>query len=428
MSIDEIAGTLTVALDTLKVAVVGLGYVGRPLLEILSSRYDVIGYDVDADHVDELQLLYHDNERIEVTTDLAHLSGINLFIVCVPTDILPNNDPDLSNLRLSAVTIGGILKPGSTVIFESTVYPGCTEELCIPILEEQSGLKLNKEFWVGYAPERLVPGVSSHGLADVPRVVAGSNPACTDFLYNFYGSLIDAKIHKVPSIRIAEASKLVENIQRDLNISLMNELAIIFDQLDIDSEAVFDAAATKWNFHRYYPGLVGGHCISVDPFYLLYKARSLNIEPKVIAAGRTINEFLPHYVADIVWHHLKESKPEQSLFNVLIFGATFKENIDDIRNSKVINLLNDLRNKGAEIAIVDPHISASTAAKHGIPLLDLEQVEKVYDAIILAVKHQEFLEFTPGFYNEMLSEPYLIFDLKRMIAPENRQNFTYWAL
>ena len=336
-----------------KIAVIGLGYVGLPLAVLLDTKFNVIGYDINTERVKELRKGFDrtgeiSSERlkscsIEFTDDPGKISEAKVIIVTVPTPIDEHKIPDLGPVKAATRTVGRYMQKGSIVVYESTVYPGVTEEECVPVLEEESGLKWKKDFHVGYSPERVNPGDREHTIDKIVKVVAGDTPEITEFLAQLYGSVITAGVHKAPDIKTAEAAKVIENTQRDLNIALMNELSIIFDKMGIDTKAVLEAAGTKWNFLRFDPGLVGGHCIGVDPYYLTFKAQAVGYHPEVILAGRRINDYMGKFVAENTVKKLIKAGKAVKGSKVLILGITFKENISDIRNSKVIDIYNELK-------------------------------------------------------------------------------------
>ena len=326
------------------ISVTGLGYVGLPLALEFAKKYKVIGFDINKERVglmkqgidpsNELTVTAFENANIIFTSNFEEVKEANFHIIGVPTDIDKNKVPNLMPLLSASKSIGKILKKGDTVVYESTVYPGCTEEDCVPILEKHSGLKAGIDFYFGYSPERIVPGDKVKTVTKILKIVSGNSPEALEKIAAVYGSIIEAGLHHAPSIKVAEAAKVIENTQRDINISLMNELAIIFDKMNIDTQAVIEAAGTKWNFHKYQPGLVGGHCISVDPFYLMHKAKKIGIDPQVIAAGRRVNDFIPTFIAKKVVQSLIEQDKNPGKSRVLIMGITFKEEVSDIRNSK----------------------------------------------------------------------------------------------
>lgn len=421
-----------------QVAIIGLGYIGLPLALEFAKAYQVIGFDIDDNRVQllnqgidpssELSTEAFAQKHITFTSDPALLDKASIYIICVPTDIDKNKTPELTPLKQSSHLVGQHLSKGDIVVYESTVYPGCTEEVCIPILEQASGLRYNTDFFVGYSPERIVPGDKARPITSILKVVSGSKPTVTHFLGDLYGSIITAGIKTVSSIKVAEAAKVIENTQRDLNISLMNELAIIFDRMDIDIHEVLDAAATKWNFHSYYPGLVGGHCIGVDPYYLIYKANYLGIHPEVIAAGRRINDSIPHFIASKLTKKLLELEKSTFDSRVLVMGVTFKENVADIRNSKVLNLVEELKAYSLHVDVVDPRASAADVSSYAGITLSTKPSGK-YDAIILAVSHDEYLAMsTKALSNLLIDRDGIIFDIKGILDKTQFDDIHYWKL
>lgn len=384
-----------------RIAVVGLGYVGLPLAVEFGKRQATVGYDINADRIAELRA-GHDStlevepellaqaQRLSFASTLADIADCNVFVVTVPTPIDAAKRPDLTPLVKASEALGSILKPGDTVIYESTVYPGCTEEVCVPILERGSGLRFNEGFFVGYSPERINPGDKAHRVTNILKVTSGSSPATADFVDALYGSIIAAGTHKAPSIKVAEAAKVIENTQRDLNIALVNELAILFNKLGIDTLDVLEAAGTKWNFLPFRPGLVGGHCISVDPYYLTHKAQEVGHHPDVILAGRRTNDGMGGYVADQVIKLMVRKGINPVGARVLVLGLAFKENCPDLRNTRVVDIVHALEGYSAQVDVYDPWVDAAEAQhEYGLtPITSPEQ--SVYDAIVLAVGHDEF--------------------------------------
>lgn len=390
-------------MDTLttspNIAIIGLGYVGLPLAIAFGQQYPTIGFDIHTNRVDELKAgkdhtLQSSSEAIlnvphlSFSNQLAAIKDCTIFIVTVPTPVTPSKEPDLSFLLNATQSIGTILKKGDIVIYESTVYPGCTEEDCVPVLEKTSGLKFNVDFYCGYSPERINPGDTVHTLTTIQKITSGSTPIIADTIDALYKSIITAGTYKVSSIKVAEAAKSIENAQRDINISFVNELALIFDKMNIDTTEVLEAAATKWNFLPFKPGLVGGHCIGVDPYYLAHKASSLGHTPQVILSGRHVNDQMGAFVADKLIRLMQERLIDLATSNVLILGVTFKENCPDIRNSKVFDIYAALEQKGISVAVFDPFANAEEVQqKHQIELItSLDS----YDGIILAVAHDFF--------------------------------------
>ncbi|HNR06430.1 MAG TPA: nucleotide sugar dehydrogenase [Saprospiraceae bacterium] len=419
------------------IAVLGLGYVGLPLALEFARRFRVIGFDINPDRValmqgkedpsGEVRAADFEGRDILFTSVLDDLRDCQVYIVAVPTDIDENKVPDLKPLRTASGFIGQVIKPGDYVIFESTVYPGCTEEECIPVIEEVSGLRLNQDFKAGYSPERINPGDKTRPLASILKIVSGSDEEALENITALYGSIIHAGLHQAPSIKVAEAAKVIENIQRDLNISLMNELSILFDLMEIDTHEVIEAAATKWNFIKFYPGLVGGHCIGVDPYYLLHKAKALGLEPQVIASGRRINDEMPAYIAKKLVQKLLAAGKNPINCRVLILGVTFKENVSDIRNSKVSDLIHELLEYSLQVEAVDPNVDPGAFSReYGFELSSRET--PVYDAVIVAVAHRQFQSNPVQYYKDLLDPAFpLLLDLKGIIY-EWREGFEYWKL
>jgi UDP-N-acetyl-D-galactosamine dehydrogenase len=380
-------------MKTPTICILGLGYVGLPLAIEFSKKYKVVGFDINEKRIEELNASADETAQIE-STELTNaiqagltlssseesIRDCNIYIVTVPTPIDENHLPDLGPLISASTTIGKYLKKGDYVIYESTTYPGCTEEDCVPVLEKASGLKMNHDFFVGYSPERINPGDKINTLTKIKKVISGSTPEAATYIDELYASIITAGTHKAPCIRVAEASKAIENAQRDINISFVNELALIFDKMGINIHDVLEAASTKWNFLKFTPGLVGGHCISVDPYYLAYKSTQLGYKPKVITSGREVNEYMPYFVAEKLMRLMLEKGIKIEGSNILILGATFKENTPDTRNSKVPTIVNHLRKTGAVVTIHDPLIE-----KYSIP-----PINNFYDAVMICVPHNVF--------------------------------------
>lgn len=415
-------------LDQVNIAIIGLGYVGLPLAVEFAKKYKVIGFDIDAVRIDELKSGKDRTQEVnesdlrnvlETTTEakkgLAFSSSIydleecNIFIVTVPTPIDSYKFPDLSFLKKASAMIGAILKSGDLVIYESTVYPGCTEEECVPVLEETSGLKFNQDFYVGYSPERINPGDKIRTLPQIQKVTSGSTPEIANRVDDLYRSIILAGTHKAPSIKVAEASKAIENAQRDVNISFVNELALIFDRLGIDTNDVIEAAGTKWNFLKYKPGLVGGHCIGVDPYYLTYKAQSVGYHPQVILSGRRVNDNMGSFIANKVVKMMIQKDIPVKNSNALILGITFKENCPDIRNTRVVDIYDELTSYGVKVDVCDPWADKEEVKRvYGIECLKKLKDNK-YSSIILAVAHNEFLKMNFG---DLINDKGIIFDSK----------------
>jgi len=417
------------------ISVTGLGYVGLPLALEFAKKFKVIGFDINKDRIAQMKMgIDPSNElsnnafkdvNIKFTSDVEEAKVANFHIIGVPTDIDKNKVPNLNPLISASKSIGKILKKGDTVVYESTVYPGCTEEDCIPVLEKYSGLKAGVDFNYGYSPERIVPGDKIKTVTKILKIVSGNSPEALDEIATIYGSIIEAGLHKAPTIKVAEAAKVIENTQRDINISLMNELAIIFDKMGIDTQAVIEAAGTKWNFHKYQPGLVGGHCISVDPFYLMHKAKKIGIDPQVIAAGRRVNDYIPTFIAKRVVQSLIEKNINPGKANVLIMGITFKEDVSDIRNSKVIDLIKELQDFSIEVEVVDPY-GDSNEVWHEYKVKVQSKPTKKYDAIVLAVGHQEYKNMTYLEFEKLSKGPVNLFDIKGILNKNDFKN--YWRL
>lgn len=390
-------------LDDLRIGVIGLGYVGLPLAVYLARTFPVIGYDIDARRIEQLKR--GEDRTREVSQEemsLAHklsyssrdedLKGCNFYIVTVPTPIDEHLRPDLTALQSASRLVGGLISKGDVVVFESTVYPGATEEVCVPIIEAASGLKYNVDFFAGYSPERINPGDHERRLPSIKKVTSGSTPEVAELVDSVYASVVTAGTHRASSIRVAEAAKVIENIQRDLNIALINELAQLFKRLGIDTREVLEAAGTKWNFHHYRPGLVGGHCIGVDPYYLTYKAQAIGFHPEIILAGRRINDGMASFVAHDILTTMIKRKMQVSTLRVLVMGFTFKENCPDTRNTKVIDLVRELEPLVEKVVVYDPHVvPEEVKEEYGVEVLT-ELPEGHFETVIVAVRHAEFLQ------------------------------------
>ena len=389
-------------LEGARIAVIGLGYVGLPLAVEFGKQFDTVGFDINTARVAELKAgkdstlevepeLLAEATRLAFTSELDGIADCNVFIVTVPTPIDSAKRPDLTPLRKASEALGKVLKRGDTVIYESTVYPGCTEEVCVPILEQVSGLKFNEDFFCGYSPERINPGDKEHRVTTILKVTSGSTPEAADFVDALYRSIIVAGTHKASSIKVAEAAKVIENTQRDLNIALVNDLAILFNKLGIDTLEVLEAAGTKWNFLPFRPGLVGGHCISVDPYYLTHKAQEVGHHPDVILAGRRTNDGMGEYVAHQVIKLMVKNGINPVRSRILVMGLAFKENCPDLRNTRVVDIIEALKGYNARVDVCDPWVDAAeTKHEYGLSLSSPGQRE--YDAIIIAVGHDEFLK------------------------------------
>jgi UDP-N-acetyl-D-galactosamine dehydrogenase len=411
-----------------KVGVIGLGYVGLPLAAESGKHYDTVGFDINHGRVDELRS-GHDHtlevstqelaaaKKLSFTTDISDLASCNLFLVTVPTPIDDHKNPDLGPLKHASEALGSILKQGDIVVYESTVFPGCTEEICVPILASVSGLAYNEDFFCGYSPERINPGDKVHRLTSIKKVTSGSTPEIADKVDEYYDSIIEAGTYKASSIAVAEAAKVIENAQRDINIAFVNELAHIFQKLGIDTQEVLAAAQTKWNFLPFQPGLVGGHCIGVDPYYLAYKAEAMGYSPRVILAGRKVNDGMGAYVAQQVIKKLSYNHLMSESTHVLILGYTFKENCPDLRNTRVADIHDELIQYGVTVDVYDPHASGEEIKKlYGIECLGELEVTEHYDAIVLAVAHDIFKELD---WDRISKQTPIIFDVKG-ILPKNK--------
>jgi UDP-N-acetyl-D-galactosamine dehydrogenase len=408
------------------IAVIGLGYVGLPLAVEFGKKYPTLGYDINRRRIAELRegidatlevdrTELHAATRLSYSTNIEDLRQQNVFIVTVPTPVDGHKKPDLGPLEKASETVGRVISKGGVVVYESTVYPGATEGYCVPVIERVSGLRFNQDFFVGYSPERLNPGDKEHRLTDITKITSGSTPEIADFVDTLYGSIINAGTHKASSLKVAEAAKVIENTQRDLNIALMNELAIIFRKIGIDTEEVLKAAGTKWNFLPFSPGLVGGHCIGVDPYYLTHMAEGLGYHPQVILAGRRINDNMSGYVVGQLIKQMIKSGIPIANSNVLVMGLTFKENCPDLRNTKVIDSINKLKDYSINVDVYDPWASAE-GAKHeyGITLISAPEKGK-YDAIIIAVAHRQFKEIDVAGFRSFGKENHVLFDLKYVL-------------
>lgn len=412
-----------------KIAIIGLGYVGLPLAVEFGKKYSVVGFDIDSKRIQELNIGFDktyevdsielrssmslfSNNGLRFSLKLDDLRDSNIYIVTVPTPIDEFKSPDLRPLLKASAMIGEVIKSGDIVIFESTVYPGCTEEECVPILEKVSGLVYNKEFYCGYSPERINPGDKINTLTNIMKVTSGSNSEVADRVDKLYNSIISAGTYKASSIKVAEASKAIENAQRDVNISFVNELALIFDRMGIDTNDVIEAAATKWNFLKYKPGLVGGHCISVDPYYLAHKAKSLGYHPQVILSGRLVNDNMGLFIANKVVKLMINKGHTILGSKILILGITFKEDCPDIRNTRVVDIYNELVQYNLSIDIFDPFADKNEVKReYGLELID--ELESKYDAIILAVAHSQFIEL--DFHALRNGDSAVIFDSKALL-------------
>jgi len=419
-----------------KLAVIGLGYVGLPIALEFARRIKVVGFDINAERVEmmknnidpseELEASDFEGCDIEFTANPEDLRDVEFYIIAVPTPIDEHNLPDLRPVVGASTTVGNVLSEGNYVVYESTVYPGCTEEDCVPVLEEKSGLKFNEDFKVGYSPERINPGDKEHTLRKIVKVSSGCCPESSELIAKTYELVVDAGVHRAPSIKVAEAAKIIENTQRDVNIALMNELSMIFNRVGINTFDVLEAAGTKWNFLKFFPGLVGGHCIGVDPYYLTHKARELGYHSKVITSGRSINDAVGAYVATETVKKIVANGGDISHSKVLVMGATFKENVADIRNSKVVDVIRELESFGVKVEVVDPHAS-SDQVKHEYGFELTAEPGKDYDAVIVAVNHQEYLDKPESYFQGLCKKKGVFVDVKGVYKGKIK-NLTYWSL
>lgn len=419
-----------------KLSLIGLGYVGLPIALEFAKKISVVGFDIRPDRIElmkkgidpsnELEHEAFEGTDIKFTADPQDLREASFHIIAVPTPVTRHNLPDLEPVLKASETVGRILKKGDYVVYESTVYPGCTEEECIPVLERYSGLKCPSDFKVGFSPERINPGDKNHTLTKIIKVTSGCDAESSENIAKTYEMIIEAGVHRTPSIKVAEAAKVIENTQRDINIAFMNELSIIFNRMGINTYDVLEAAGTKWNFLKFYPGLVGGHCIGVDPYYLSYKAKAMGYHPQMIDSGRFTNDSMGAYVGKETVKKLIAASKSPDRSRVLIMGMTFKEDVTDIRNSKVIDVVNELRDFGVEVDVIDPGASqAEVKHEYGIDLK--KGPERKYDAIIVAVAHKEYRNLDEKFFLDLLNEKGILVDLKGMYR--NRMKWlTYWSL
>tara|TARA_B100000963_G_scaffold148278_3_gene129217 strand:+ start:79333 stop:80595 length:1263 start_codon:yes stop_codon:yes gene_type:complete len=406
-----------------KIGIIGLGYVGLPLAVSFAKNFEVFGMDLDKNRIKDLkkfeditgEIKYSElkktlNNNLYLTSNIKDLKICNVIIITVPTPVKHNKSPDLNSIIEATRSLSLILKKGDTVVYESTVYPGLTEEVCVPIIEEITNFKYNQDFFVGYSPERINPGDKIHRLESITKIVSGSSKKTLNFLSKLYGSIIKAGVYQAPNIKTAEAAKVIENTQRDINIAFMNELAIIFNKMNIDTNEVLKAAETKWNFLKFYPGLVGGHCIGVDPYYLAYKSKKLGYKPEMILAGRKINDQIPFYIANEVTHKISAKKNKSSEIEILILGVTFKENCPDTRNSKVIDLYNELLKNDYQVDVYDPYINDALLSRNFKNSRKISLSSNIrYDVVILAVGHKEFQKFDP---KKVLKNDGFVYDIK----------------
>ena len=417
-------------------AVIGLGYVGLPIALEFAKKIKVIGFDINAEriemmrnHIDPSQELEAGDFKgcdIEFTADLDVLRKANFFIVAVPTPVDNHNVPDLVPVTRASETIGKVIKKGDYVVYESTVYPGCTEEDCVPIIEKLSGLKMTEDYMIGYSPERINPGDKEHTISTIIKVVSGCCSESLETIAKVYELVVKAGVHKASSIKVAEAAKIIENTQRDLNIALMNELSIIFDKMNINTYEVLEAAGTKWNFLKFQPGLVGGHCIGVDPYYLTYKSKKLGYDSQVILAGRYINDAMAGYVARKILQHIIVTNGNVKDAKVLVMGATFKENVSDIRNSKVADVIKELKAFSLNVDVTDPHAGSDDLMhEYGFELT--ETLSNDYDAVLLTVPHDEYKKLDDAYFASITREYAIIADLKGIFRNKITSR-KYWSL
>ncbi|MEQ1747556.1 MAG: nucleotide sugar dehydrogenase [Saprospiraceae bacterium] len=419
-------------------AVVGLGYVGLPIALAFSRKFRVLGFDINTNRIaamqakqdpsHELDSTAFEDADIQFSANPDDLKAAHFFVIAVPTDVDAHKVPDLTPLKKASATVGRALKRGDYVIYESTVYPGCTEEDCVPILEQESGLVAGKDFKIGYSPERISPGDKTRTVTDILKIVSGCDADSLENIAKIYGEIIKAGVYRASTIKVAEAAKVIENTQRDLNISLINELAIIFDRMDIDTHEVLAAAATKWNFIPYSPGLVGGHCIGVDPYYLLHKSKQMGYDPQVILSGRRVNDGMPAFVAKRLVQLLTQKGKNLSACKVLVMGITFKENVADIRNSKVADVVQELMDFSIHVHIHDPHASPNEVA-HEYRLTLVDEISQGYDAVVLAVSHNEYKGLDAAYFTKIMKDSPILLDIKAMYRREDMEpTLTYWRL
>jgi len=413
----------------IRLAIIGLGYVGLPLAVAFGRKRPVVGFDINPRRIEELRAgndftlettpeELSDAKHLAFSNDIEALRACNCYIVTVPTPIDEHKRPDLTPLIRASETVGRVLAPGDIVIYESTVYPGCTEEDCVPVLEKCSGLTFNRDFFCGYSPERINPGDKEHRLTTIRKVTSGSTPEVADRVDALYNEIISAGTHRAESIKVAEAAKVIENTQRDLNIALINELAMIFNRMGIDTEAVLKAAGSKWNFLPFRPGLVGGHCIGVDPYYLTHKAQAIGYHPEIILAGRRLNDSMGSYVVSQLVKAMTRRRIQVAGARVLVMGLAFKENCPDLRNTRVIDIVTELRDYGCEVDVYDPWVSAE-AARHEYGIVPIEHLlEGQYDAMILAVAHREFKEMGGDRIRRLGRPGAVLYDLKYVLNAE----------
>ena len=422
-----------------KIAVIGLGYVGLPIALAFAKHFKVIGFDISKPRIDlmregidpskELEPEEFQDRDIYFSADAEDLKEGNFFIVTVPTPVDEHYVPDLSYVLSASRLVGSALKKGDVVVYESTVFPGCTEEDCLPILEEVSGLKVGKDFKLGYSPERINPGDKEHTITKIAKVVSGNDEAALEIIADVYGSIIEPGVFKAKTIKAAEAAKVIENTQRDLNIALMNELAVIFDKMGISTHDVLEAAGTKWNFLKFFPGLVGGHCIGVDPYYLTYKAQQYGYSPEVILSGRRVNNNMPAYIAKKLTQSLLQIGKNPSQCKILIMGLTFKEDVSDIRNSKVADLAREIMGYSVNVHLVDPNASPNEVA-HEYKLTLIDEPAGNYDGIIVAVAHADYRKYSAADFRKLMNDSPILFDIKGICNEKDLRELgvNYWRL
>lgn len=417
------------SIDTSKIAIIGLGYVGLPLAVEFGKKTRVVGYDINPNRIKDLRS-GHDAtleinksqlnaaEKLSFTNSVDNIADCNIYIVTVPTPIDKHKRPDMMPLLKASEMIGEVLKTGDIVIYESTVYPGATEEDCVPVLERVSGLRFNRHFFVGYSPERINPGDKKHRLSTITKITSGSTPRIAEFIDELYASVVEAGTHLAPSIRVAEAAKVIENTQRDLNIALVNELAVIFNRMEIDTQAVLKAAGTKWNFLPFQPGLVGGHCIGVDPYYLTFKAESLGYHPQIILAGRRLNDEMGAYVANQLITKMLKKRIHVLGSKILVMGLTFKENCPDMRNSRVVDVITNLREYGVDVDVYDPWVDPLEAEQEYEIAVTKNLKENYYDGIVIALAHKEFVAMGANAIRQLCQSNHVVYDLKSIFSQE----------
>ena len=423
-----------------KIAVIGLGYVGLPLALEFSKKYPTVGFDLNEERIRQLKKgldkTLEINEKdlntsdLSYTIDVTDIAKSNIYIITVPTPVDKYNNPDMEPLESASKKVGKVLQKDDIVIYESTVYPGATEEFCVPILKKESGLKYNTDFFCGYSPERINPGDKERNLKTITKITSGSNNETAEYVDMLYKSIIPVGTHKAPSIAVAEAAKVIENIQRDVNIALINELSMIFNKLDLDTNEILEAAGTKWNFLPYRPGLVGGHCIGVDPFYLTHKAQEIGYHPEMILAGRRINDSMGKYIADNTIIEMSKAGINPVCAKVALLGVTFKENCPDLRNTKVSDIINNLKSYGCEVTATDPYVDSNEAKKRlSIDLLDLDKMDKI-DTVILSVAHNDYKNIAKNQWKKMFKDRGVFIDVKSIYEKDffDGTNINHWRL